>query len=504
MSKILTFIKSHAVLATTIVIVAVAGMAIAGRVSNSNKTADTTDNNTKRVTLVEARTFKQGLSTVSADGTVESVAQVDLKSQVSAPIATVNIAIGGFVSAGEVIAELQNADIRAQLDQARAGLTLAQSQFSTSGTTVISTRRGAIEAVRSSYAKADDAINGQIEDMLFKDIGDVSRLSRLIIDPILKDKVVLAHQDLSDNVLPAWKIKVDSISETSTEAEILTALNSARAHLGEVNTLLDNISAAINVLSNDSPQFLLTVLTGWKTTVGTLRSSMTASVNGLIAAESGMVSAGVSKGSAAEAQISSAQAGVRNLEAQLAKTIIRAPISGRVAALPLRVGELASPGQLIATVVGSGGLQIKAYTSGDDLVRLSRGARATINGTVPGTVLSVAPSVSQTNKKVEVNVSVTSASNLVIGQSVTVLIEANNAVTITSNSGYLLPMQNVKIVPGEAYVLTVDSESKIVKNPVTLGEIRGEFVEVKAGLTDDMQIVSPVYELNPGEMVRTQ
>jgi multidrug efflux pump subunit AcrA (membrane-fusion protein) len=504
MHKILAFIKSHTVLASAIVIVAVAVTAIAGRMASSSKVTDTTGSNTKQVTLVDVRTFRTGLSTVSADGIVESISQVDLKSQLSAPLATVNTAIGSFVSAGQVIAELQNADIRAQLDQARATLTLAQSQYSTSGIGLISARRSAIEAVRSSYAKADDVVNVQVEDMLSKDIGSVTRLSQVIVDPNLRDKVILSHEELQQTILPSWKSRVDTLSESSTESQILDVISISRNNLDRINTLLDNVVTAINIVSNDSPQSLITVFTTWKSTVTNLRSSVTSTVNGLTSAESGLVSAGVSKSSAAEAQISSAQAGVRNLEAQLAKTIIRAPISGRIAALPLRTGELASPGQLIATIVGSGGLQIKAYTSGEDLIRLERGAHATIDGTISGTVATVAPSVNQTNKKVEVNIAVNGISNLVVGQTVPVLIEAKTIVTPIGNATYLLPMQNVKIVPGEAYVLTVDADSKIVKNPVTLGEVRGEFVEVKSGLTDDMQIVSPVYELNPGETVKIQ
>jgi multidrug efflux pump subunit AcrA (membrane-fusion protein) len=69
---------------------------------------------------------------------------------------------------------------------------------------------------------------------------------------------------------------------------------------------------------------------------------------------------------------------------------------------------------------------------------------------------------------------------------------------------YKLPIQDVKIEPGEAYVLTVDSDNKVTKNPVILGEVDGDFVQVIQGLTSGMSIISPVYELDLGESVITE
>lgn len=56
-------------------------------------------------------------------------------------------------------------------------------------------------------------------------------------------------------------------------------------------------------------------------------------------------------------------------------------------------------------------------------------------------------------------------------------------------------------MPGAAYVFTVDDSSKIVKNPVILGKIQGDFVEITSGITSEMKIVSPVYELEEGNEV---
>jgi RND family efflux transporter MFP subunit len=202
--------------------------------------------------------------------------------------------------------------------------------------------------------------------------------------------------------------------------------------------------------------------------------------------------------------VSAAQAGVSNLEAQLAKTIIRSPISGKIAALPLRAGELASPGTLLATVVGDQTrLQVKASVSGDDLSRLKVGQNVLIEGAVKGTVSNVSPSIDPATKKAEVDIDIADSvhSGLVVGENVTALIAAG---TTSVSSSYTLPIQDVKIIPGSAFVYTVDADSKIKSNPVMLGQIRGDFVEVTSGIDDSMNIVAPVYELDPGQKVQVQ
>jgi HlyD family secretion protein len=126
--SIFTYIKKHSVIAvlggTAVIVV----MIIAGRVASRGKMAVVTDSGAKSVVLVEAKNFRSDASVVSADGVVESVSQADLKSQISSPVFRTYVSIGDSVNIGEIIAELQNADIRAQLDQAKASLALAEGQ----------------------------------------------------------------------------------------------------------------------------------------------------------------------------------------------------------------------------------------------------------------------------------------------------------------------------------------------------------------------------------------
>lgn len=471
--SIFSYLKSHSVLAGTLVSVAVVTAIIAGRAANKAPAADVGDSNNKRIEVVDVANFRNGTSTVLADGIVEAQSQADLKSQIGAPVSALNVGIGDSVYAGQIILELENSDIRAQLDQ-------VQGQYG-------STRESTIDKIRDAYLKADDAVHTQIDPLILNNVDPRPQFYSFVLDPKAATSIREKRTDL-DTAFATWKTAVQNLTTNSSDTTIQSSISQSQANLDKISTLLNDMSKAMSDAANVAvPSSLITI--------NSMQSVITGARNSISGA----------KQSLSSATVGIAEAGVKGLQAQLDKTIIRSPISGRIAALPLRVGEFAAPGGLLATVVGSGGIQVKAYASGEDLTRLYTGAATMIQGSVPGIVTSVAPSVSTINRKVEIGIRVTGDSSvLVVGQNVQVRIQAK-ATTIAGGAlVYTLPIQNVKIIPGEAYVFTVGTDSKIMKHPVTLGSIKGDFVDVTAGLVDGMKIATPVYELEEGQEVRIE
>jgi HlyD family secretion protein len=502
--SIFSYIRKHSFLAGIAFVLLVILAIFAGR-SGENE-AISSNSSIKKVSVTNVAVFREGSDFVFANGLVVSRGQVDLKSQTSAPVASIYGAIGDSVSAGDVILELENADTRAGLEQARASLALASGQYFTGGVSLESAKSGALKAIQDAYDKGYEAIFTKIDPLLFNYDGNGSRLSSLIIDSAINNRITMTRVDLNYS-LNKWKESIQSINESSSEQSVLSLIKLSIKNLNDVESFLSDINEAMNDSTRYASGSFYTLLNSWNATVSGIRSTISGANSALIASESALSSASASYGMTASAGVSVAKAGVNNLEAQLAKTIIRSPISGKIAGLPLSVGELASPGQLLASVVGEQGLEIKAYASGEDINRIKVGSKVTI-GSNSGVVESVAPSVNSANRKVEVKIAVddksiatTSKDSLVIGQNVSVLIQADKGSTIAQdNLVYKLPIQNVKIVPGDAYVFTVDG-SVIKKNQVILGEVEGDFIKIVGGLSDNMDIVTPVYELDEGEEV---
>lgn len=506
--SIFTYIKKHSVVSVVLATLVVIVMIIAGRMAARNAVPVVTSSNTKNVVLAPVKEFRSDASIVSADGVVESVSQADLKSQISAPVLTTYVAIGDSVQKGQKIAELQNADIRAQLDQARASLSLARGQYQTGSLSVESARKSAVDKIHESYTKADDVVNTQINQFFSNRIISSSQLMTFITDWRIGDDISKHRTDLN-NMFREWKISLDKLLGTPlsniSSTELHTRIAEAQANISKVSSYLDTVSSGLSNAAETASAENLAVIGGWKSIVTSSRATISGVGASLTSAETTLANVESQNNAPAQAQIASAEAGVKNLEAQLAKTVITSPIAGQISALPLRSGELASPGQLIATVVGSGGLQIKAYVSGEDLNRIKKDASVTIRGNIKGKVMSVAPSVSSVNKKAEIKISITDPNaSLVVGESVQAFVDAPRTEASLTSGTYILPIQNVKIVPGDAYVFTVDGAGKVQRVPVVLGEVKGDFIEIKSGLTDDMNIVSPVYEINEGETVHVK
>lgn len=505
--SIFSYIKKHSVISSILIIVAIIIAILVSR-NGGSITPIETNTTAKRVSLVPVENYRSGNDFVSTTGLVTSRGQVDLKSQFSAPVRQVYGPIGREVEQGEIIVELENADVRAQLQQAEASLDLANSQYESSGISKASSRSGAIDKVRDSYVKGYEVIISQIDPLLFNHDGNGGRLTSLVVDTKLSNRITLTRIDLK-NIFEKWKSASDSLSDTSTDSDINSALALSLQNLNIIDKLLGDISQVLNDSAIYSNGSFSNFLSTWKGVVSSSRNSISGTISSVIASQSGFNSSNTAYNSSSQAQVALASAGLRNLEAQFAKTVIRSPISGKIAGLPLDIGELAGPGQIVATVIGEQGLEVKAYASGSDIDRVKVGSRVLINGLSIGEVSSVAPSISSANRKVEVKIAIDEANStksLTVGETVQVKIKANGgSQNIENNSNlYKLPIQDVKIEPGEAYVLTVDSDNKVTKNPVILGEVDGDFVQVIQGLTSGMSIISPVYELDLGESVITE
>jgi RND family efflux transporter MFP subunit len=516
---IFSYFRRHLVVSTAVVIGAVVIAVIAGRAATAKKVT-VAQGGDKVVALVNVGSFRSGSAKVGADGVVESRSQAIIKSQISAPVSRLAVAIGDNVSTGDIILELQNSDIRASLAQAEASLALAKGQYTTGAISLDSARQNALDKIRDAYNKTSDAFLNQAETLLFNIDGKSGRLESYSVDTKLNTEMIDLDIALRAG-LREWKTANDKLLITSSMSDIQDVIKIAQKNM----TMTDRLLSDMNKILNDnsliaSPTFSAS-LTTWKSMVSGAQSSVSGANQALTAAQTSLNTANSSQSSSAQAQISVAQAGVSNLQAQLAKTIVRSPLNGKVSALPLREGELASPGILVATVIGKDtGILVKAYISADDLSRVVTGAPAAISSKnsataatqsqdISGTVSNVSPSVDATTKKAEVVINITDPqrSNLVIGQNVTVSItppSTSASADSISPVTYILPIQDVKIIPGSAYVFTVDADSKIKKNDVTIGDIQGDYIRVMSGLTDDMNIVSPVYELDEGQKVKTQ
>lgn len=199
-----------------------------------------------------------------------------------------------------------------------------------------------------------------------------------------------------------------------------------------------------------------------------------------------------------DASIRSAKARASSIRASIAKTVITAPISGTIAALPAKVGELMSPGMLAARIVNTGSYQVKVFVPAESVARIEKGNNATVANLYSGTVTNVSPSIDPTTNKVEVIVLITEDTvNLVSDQFVTVTIEESvDELSAMSR----IPLESVRLTSEGATVFVVNESNMLEAKTITIGQVIGATIE--ADIREITQpIVSSVRGLEVGESI---
>ncbi len=516
----LTYAKHHKYIVGGLALVVVLTTAVFARLNN--KPASNALNRPPTVSLAEAKTYMKDRGEISANGTVESLEQAELRSQASGPVTRISAQIGQKVRRGQTLVSLQNSDSLAQLAQAQA---------------TVKAQMARLEEMKRGLRSEELALAESQLNAAKQSLEDTTSQQNLLVKNSLS---ALYNTGLSATPQPGTSFQAPTISGTYNSEEkgyytitiyatgdgLKYQYNGLESGTGNVQTTpaaLGKRGLAIQFSSQSVPvnsSWTIEIPNSQSASFTALTNAYNSSVEGRQAAINAARNAyeGAQKAydlklagasneqiKAQTAAVEQAQASAAALAAQVEKTIIKSPIDGNIASLNVKYGELISPGQLVASVVNKGGLQIKAYISDYDLPYVTEGAEVTITQTAKGKVSRVSPSINPQTKNVEIQVIVTDPDNsgLVVGQSVNIKISAAQS---TNENGpvFLLPLQAVKITSEGAWVFTVKEDNTLEEKPVSLGAVSGEFVEVKEGLTPEIKIVTTVYELKDGKKVNVE
>ncbi len=168
--------------------------------------------------------------------------------------------------------------------------------------------------------------------------------------------------------------------------------------------------------------------------------------------------------------------------------ILRAPIDGTVLREDFSAGEIVGPGDIVFWVGQPIPLQITADVNEEDIARVKKGQKVLLRhegfltDQLAAKVSEVTPKGDPTTKTFRVRLALPDDTPLLIGMSV----EAN-IITAESQEAWLIPAEALS--DSKIYLV---ANGKLQQKAVTTG-IRGtRMVEVKSGVMEGTQIVSPV------------
>lgn len=204
---------------------------------------------------------------------------------------------------------------------------------------------------------------------------------------------------------------------------------------------------------------------------------------------------------AAKAQETAADAAVAASQAQLEKSVVRAPIDGVVVARNLNLGDVASPNSAIVTIADPESIVLSTRFDESTIADIAPGlgVRIRFGGegapVYPGTVVRVGREVDQETREFTVDIKLKHLPlNWALGQRGTALIELAK-----SDGAIAVPVASIARRDGMPGVWLAD-DGRAAWQPVDLGRIGGARVEVLRGIkAGDRVIAAPdgVYRWMP-------
>ncbi len=434
---------------------------------------------------------------VTATGPVTPVQSVDLAFQISGPISTVDANSGASVAAGQQITTLDSTDLQAQLHKAQADLATQQAILHTDQVTLANHYTSVVTALNDAFAKTNDAVRNQIDNLFINGETDTPKLTFMTFDLSAQT----AAQDgrlRAQSELDTWRSELNALSASLPEATLYAALQAGEQHMQTIQGFLSSVSDALNKYYGIS-QSQADAAKGY---LAAATSEVNAAITETIAEQQAIDSQEAAI-AAQQANIASYNANVQTITTQLAKTVLTTPISGVVSVQNAKVGQIAVPNAPVATIISSSQFQIEAYVPETDIAKVAVGdaASTTLDAygssvVFPGKIAKIDPAAT-----IVKGVSQYKITMLFTGFDDRIKAGMNGNITITTahrSQVLVIPQDSVILKNGASTVLIDTGNGNNKEQAVQLG-VSGNngMVEVVSGLTEGEQIAgfgNPQYQ----------
>lgn len=444
---------------------------------------------------------------VDVSGTVKAAQDTDLAFQIPGRIASMNVAVGEHVVAGQTLLTLASASQAAALAEAKASLEVQQAklaslssgtrpeQLAIDETNVSQAQASLLNALQNAYVAADDAVHAKADQVFSNPRTTSATIAFPVPDANLTAKVESERVAL-EPMFSAWQ---GTLANAANDPE--GAAMSVTSDLAQVSTFLDNL-AQLLAETPAGGSLSSTALSGYQSSVNAARTEISGAVTGVLPGVTGaltgykaaqgalaLAQAGATADdiAAQQAAVDAAAAAVEAAQASLSDTVITAPVSGTITTQDANPGETVSPGVPLVSMVADGKYQATAEVSETDIgkVKVGDAVIATLDAyqgaTFSAKVTTVDPSATVTNGISGYGVTVTFDTEdprLSAGLSTNLRI-----ITATKDSALQVPASAI-ITSGTSTFVYVKGPSGAVQTPVVTGiESADGHTEIVSGLS---------------------
>lgn len=191
----------------------------------------------------------------------------------------------------------------------------------------------------------------------------------------------------------------------------------------------------------------------------------------------------------ARAQLALAEARLENIDLQLSRTEVKAPVAGKITARNAKLGAIATAAGLpMFVMIRDGALELRADVAETDLLRLSAGQTARLRAvgmtdTLTGSLRLVEPSIDPITRLGRARIEIDNEDNLRSGM----FVEAE--ILVAEREGLAVPLGAIGSTAEGVSVLRV-VDGVVERVAVKTGIRDGGFVEILDGLSAGDQVVT--------------
>jgi HlyD family secretion protein len=418
---------------------------------------------------------------VSLTGNTAPAQSVSLTFGSSGIISSTYSSLGKQVSAGKVLAEINTSDLLAQLHNAQASLTIAKQNASTTQNNVENVTAQQDTLVKTAY---QNLLNSTPEAVP-SDSSNNDYVAPIISGSYVlgKEGTINLHYYYSSGGI---SFEASGLTSGSGMSNAITSepIGDSGLYIKSTSPYINTADWVIEIPNKKAANYL--------TNYNAYQLALKNRDKAIADAQASLTTTNLS--SVADAQISQAQASVDSIIARIQNAKIVAPISGTITQFDAKVGQLASSSVPLVSIISSGGYEVDAGVSETDIGKILVGNKVTMtldafsNETFTGSVFYIAPAATNTGGVISYQIKISFDKldpRLKSGLTANIDIQTKH-----KDSVLILPQYAILQNDQGTFVETLSGHI-ITESPVTLGitDQKGN-VEIISGVTEGEQVLN--------------
>ena len=197
---------------------------------------------------------KDLIQEVNITGRVVAAQHVDLAFEKSGRVAWVGAGVSDTVYVGETLIQLENANEKAQLDQAQASLKIQQANLNellrgsrdeeieiqkikvaNAKLSLKEAKQNLVDVIADAFTKSDDAVRNKVDQFITNPRTFNPNVDFTIIDFQLENDIEQGRIGI-ESILNSWQT---SIASLSVDIVLDSYINTTKSNLGQVKSFLD-------------------------------------------------------------------------------------------------------------------------------------------------------------------------------------------------------------------------------------------------------------------------